>query len=94
MVYGLSTMVFLSFGLFSAGFAKFYKYTIEIPDKAFVESKIQPTFAARKRDSGAFCKSKLINKKIKFAQEKKVLTFAVPKERGAQQRKYRKRFSV
>jgi hypothetical protein len=28
-------------------------------------------------------KSKLKNKKIKFAGTKKVLTFAVPKERGA-----------
>jgi hypothetical protein len=56
------------------------------------------TFAARKRgrekgerDGEAGFKNK---KKIKFAIIKKVLTFAVPKERDAEKQKYRKRFSV
>jgi hypothetical protein len=51
------------------------------------------TFAARKRDTGLFLKQAKI-KKIKFAVTKKVLTFAVPKETGAEGRKYWKRFSV
>ena len=74
----------------SPSFAKCYKYTIEISGKAIAELEISRTFAARKRGSSARCKSKLINKKIKLAQAKKVLTFAVPqkgvlrtKEKGA-----------
>jgi hypothetical protein len=37
----------------SPSFAKCYKYTIEISDKAIVEAEISLTFAARKRGSSA-----------------------------------------